>query len=184
MRKKVVLVLADGFEEVEAITPVDVLRRAGVEVAVAGLNTIDVKSSRGLIVKADILLEEYKEIPDAVILPGGPGAEVLGRSEELKVFLEKAQRAQKIIAAICAAPALVLGRYQMLAGRKATCYPGYENQLGEKAVFMNQRVVRDGIFITSRGPGSAMEFSLQLVQALVDERTADIVAEKMLVRLD
>ena len=184
MRKKAVVVLAEGFEEVEAITPIDVLRRAGVEVTVAGLESLEIKSSRGLIVKADVLLENYNEVPDAVILPGGPGAEVLGRSGKLKRFLEKIQNAGKITAAICAAPALVLGKHGMLKGKKATCYPGYENQLGEGAKFMTQRVVRDGNFITSRGPGTAMEFSLMLVQALMDERTVKVVAEKMLVRLD
>ena len=74
MKKKVIVVLADGFEEIEAITPIDVLRRAGTEVIVAALETIEVKSSRGLVVRADILLDDLKETPDAVVLPGGPGA--------------------------------------------------------------------------------------------------------------
>ena len=182
MKKKVVLILADGFEEIEAITPIDVLRRAGLEVLVAGLDKIEIKSSRGLIVKADVLLEDCKEIPEAVVLPGGPGAELLGKSEKLKKFLQQMKDSKKLIGAICAAPALVLGRHAMLEGKKATCYPGYENQLGPKATFVNERVVRDGLIITSCGPGSAMEFSLELVRQLVDERTANVVAEKMLVK--
>ena len=183
MKKKVIVVLADGFEEIEAITPIDVLRRAGMEVMVAALETMEVKSSRGLVVKADVLFEDVTEIPDAVILPGGPGAESLGRSEKLKKFLQKMKESQKWIGAICAAPALVLGRHAMLEGKKATCYPGYENQLGPKAVFVDERVVRDGFVVTSRGPGSAMEFSLELVRQLVDERTANVVAGKMLVEI-
>ena len=180
MKKRVIIVLVDGFEEVEAVTPIDVLRRAGIDLIIAGLEKTEVKSSRGLVVKADILLDDLKETPDAVILPGGPGAETLGRSEKLKKFLQQMKESQKWIGAICAAPALVLGRHAMLEGKKATCYPGYEDQLGPKAVFVDERVVRDGLVVTSRGPGTAMEFSLELVRQLVDERTANVVAEKML----
>ena len=182
MKKKAIIVLVNGFEEIEAVTPIDVLRRAGIEVIVAGLEKIEVKGSRGLIVKADILFDDVKEMPDAVILPGGSGAETLGKSEKLKTFLQKAKDSQKLIGAICAAPALVLGRHAMLEGKQATCYPGYEKDLGANATFADQNVVCDGLMVTSRGPGTAMEFSLELVRQLADERTAKVVAEKMLVK--
>ena len=181
-RKHAIIVLAEGFEEIEAVTPIDELRRASIEVTVAGLGLQEIKSARGLVIKTDKLLEECGELPDVFILPGGPGAEVLGKSEIVKKFLQRMKESDKFIAAICAAPALVLGHHGMLEGKKATAYPGYEAQLGSTATFVDERVVRDGKIITSRGPGTSMDFSLAIMRVLVDERTANVVAEKMLVK--
>ena len=183
MRKTAVIVLADGFEEIEAITPIDVLRRAGVEVIIAGVGKTEVKGSRGIRVIADTRLEDYTGIPEAVILPGGlPGAENLKNSPVVSAFIQKIRQNDKIIAAICAAPALVLtGQPGFLEGKKITCYPGYEKELGPGATFDDERVVTDALLVTSRGPGTAMEFSLELVSRLADERTANLLREKMLV---
>ncbi len=183
MPKHALIVLVDGFEEIEAVTPIDVLRRAGVTVTVAGLEKKEVASARGLKILADTLLAESRDIPDLVILPGGPGAEALGRSLPLRDYLKKIDAAGTMLAAICAAPATVLGAGGFLEGKRATCFPGYEDRLGRTAVFSSDRVVVDGRVITSRGPGTALEFSLELVRQLVDGSTADSLAGKMLAKV-
>jgi 4-methyl-5(b-hydroxyethyl)-thiazole monophosphate biosynthesis len=181
--KKVLIVLADGFEEIEAITPIDVLRRADIQVVVAGLEKRSVTGSHGIKVEADILLKDFKETPDAIVLPGGPGAETLGKSVELRNILEYLNKEGKWIGAICAAPAVVLGKTSILDGKKATCFPGCEKQLGAKTIFSTDRVVKDGRVITSRGPGSALEFSLELVRSLADPKKAAEIAEKMVAKV-
>ena len=184
MRKKAVIVLADGFEEIEAMTPIDVLRRAGVEVTLAGVGKTEIKSSRGVRVMADVRLEDYEGVPDAVILPGGiPGAENLKNSDAVAAFVGRVRSEDRVVAAICAAPALVLPRQAgLLDGKKFTCYPGMEKEAGPKAVFVKQSVVRDGRLITSQGPGTSMDFALELVRELVDEAMAKKLADAMLVR--
>ncbi len=183
MKKTVLIILAEGFEEIEAVTPIDVLRRAGVNVIVAGLEERQVKGSHGVELFAEILLKDYYKMPDAVVLPGGPGAERLGQSPAVKELVSRMQESGKLIAAICAAPAVVLAESGVLDGKKATCYPGYEKYFGAGTTFMKDRVVTDGYIVTSRGPGTALEFSLELVRNLVDETTARTVAEKMLARV-
>ncbi|PIU39866.1 MAG: DJ-1 family protein, partial [Candidatus Omnitrophica bacterium CG07_land_8_20_14_0_80_50_8] len=127
MKKTALIVLADGFEEIEAVTPIDVLRRAGIEVIVAGVGKREVTGAHDITVETDLMLEQYQGIPDAVVLPGGmPGAANLNQSEALKDLLQKMKRAGKIIAAICASPAVVLAPNGILEGKKATCYPGFE----------------------------------------------------------
>ena len=182
MKKTALIVLADGFEEIEAVTPIDILRRAGVEVMIAGLEKKQVKGSRGVEVSADILLADYKDTPDAVVLPGGPGAEKLARSVAVRKLILRAQKADKLIAAICAAPALVLAESGVLEGKKATCYPGYEDRFGKGTVFVSDRVVTDGQVITSRGPGSSVEFALEIVRCLAGENIARDVSEKILAK--
>ncbi len=179
--KQVLLVLTDGFEEIEAITPIDILRRAGCEVLVAGLDKKVVVGSHGVLVTTDVLLREVKELPDALVLPGGPGAEDLGRSTALRGWVLRMSEAKKIISAICAAPATVLAVTGVLEGKKATCFPGYENRLGMGgAIFSSDRVVTDGEVITSRGAGTAMEFSLELVRKLMGSAKASEISETIL----
>lgn len=183
MIKKAVVVLAEGFEEVEAIAPVDVLRRAGVRVTLVGLNSLTVKSSRNISVQADVLLKDIKELPDAVILPGGmPGSTNLSNSPETGEFLKKMHAAKKMIAAICAAPATVLEPLGILNSRKATCYPGCETEFSNKVTYVNERVVVDGPLITSQGPGTALEFALAIVRGLVGKDMAETLREKMIIR--
>ena len=181
MRKSVVIVLADGFEEIEAVTPIDTLRRAGVEVIIAGVGKTEVKGSRGIKIIADITLEEYRDLPDAVILPGAiPGAENLHNSKAVADLIQRMRQGKKIIAAICAAPGLVLAPLGVLEGKKATGYPGYEKAFSPATAYVEKSIVRDGDLITSRGPGTALEFSLELVRALVDDAMAAKLASAMI----
>lgn len=181
--KKVLMVIAEGFEEIEAITPIDTLRRSGLHVTVASVGpSLNVQGSHGVRLEADILLKDYRETPDALVMHGGiPGAENLARSKELSALLVKMKKEDRWIAAICAAPSLVLAPLGILEGKKATCYPGYEDALQKgKARFKEDRVVVDGHVITSRGPGTALEFSLEIVRRLVDEASAESLRSGML----
>ncbi len=177
--KRVIVVLGDGFEEIEAVTPIDVLRRAGCEVVTAGMGKLEVTGSHGIMVKTDVLFEPMSGLYDAVVVPGGPGSDKLGQSEALKAFLVKMDKAKKIIGAICAAPAVVLAKAGILDGKKATCFPGCEEHFGPKTVSLKDRVVRDGHIITSRGAGTALEFAFELVRALEGNEKAAEVSERM-----
>jgi 4-methyl-5(b-hydroxyethyl)-thiazole monophosphate biosynthesis len=184
MKKSVLVVLADGFEEIEAVTPIDILRRAGLDVTVAGLDKLEVAGQSGLKIRADLTLDRFEGLPDAVVLPGGAqGASNLGASSSLSALLVKMREKKRLIAAICAAPALVLARQGFLNGRKATAYPGYEKNFSSEIAFSDARVVVDGDLVTSRGPGTALEFSLELVRRLVDDKTAADILAKTLARV-
>lgn len=184
MAKTALVILAEGFEELEAIAPVDALRRAGVRVTIAGVTDLLVKGSRGIALQADALLKDIMDLPDAVILPGGlPGAANLSKSPEVASFVKKMNSAGKLVAAICAAPAVVLAPLGILDGKKATCYPGCETDFSSKTAHLNERVVKDGNVITSQGPGSALEFSLEIVRDLAGDAMADLVRDKMLIQV-
>lgn len=181
--KKVLIILAEGFEEIEAVTPIDVLRRAEIEVTVAGVSGKEVTGSHGIKISADISLEEYHGTPDAVVLPGGmPGAKNLSESRKVSEIVKKLNNEKKIVAAICAAPALALSPTGILNGKKATCFPGMEENFPSSVRFSEDRVVGDGNIITSRGAGTAMEFSLKLVEQLVGLEKAKDLKERLLVR--
>lgn len=165
------------------MTAIDIFRRAGIDVTVAGVGTREVTGSHGITVKTDTTLEEYKSKPDAVLLPGGmPGAENLNKSNTLKTLLQEMNESKKIIGAICASPAVALAPQGILNGRKATCYPGFESQFGRETKFLPERVVRDGHVITSRGPGTAIEFALEVVSALVGPAKSAELSKAMLVK--
>jgi 4-methyl-5(b-hydroxyethyl)-thiazole monophosphate biosynthesis len=181
--KQVLLVLAEGFEEIEAVTPIDVLRRAGLEVTVAGIGGTLVTGAHGLALKADIELTAYSGSPDAVVLPGGmPGASNLAACKPLASILIKAHGSGKLIAAICASPAVVLAPMGLLDGKKATCYPGFEDRLGATTERSGDRVVKAGKIITSKGPGTALEFSMAIVAELAGQAAADQLTEGMILR--
>lgn len=182
MPKTAVVLLAEGFEEIEALAPVDVLRRAGIRVTVAGVNDPVVKSSRGISVKTDMLLDQVAELSDVVIVPGGmPGSTNLARSERVSAFLKKMNESGKLIAAICAAPAAVLVPLGILEGKKATCYPGCEADFTPGVCYSAESVVMDGNVITSQGPGTALAFSLAIVEALAGIAMVKTLREKMLI---
>jgi len=170
----VYLLLADGFEEIEALTPLDMLRRAGVDTLSVSINkTKEVNGTHKIKVIADILIDEvsYSDI-DAVILPGGlPGADNLRTNEKVDSLIDKAYAENKLVCAICAAPR-ILGEKGILKGRKAVCYPGFEQYL-KGANVVDAGCVRDGNVITSKGMGKANEFALAIVEALTDKNTAD-----------
>jgi len=181
MKKRVLVLLADGFEEIEAITSIDILRRAGIDVTVAGVDKALIKGSRGLVVKTDRRLSSYRGLPDAVLLPGGtPGVYNLAASKKVNDLILKAKDKGRIIAAICAAPSYVLAPTGVLRGKKATCYPGCENLLKGKAKYTNKKVVVDDNFITSQGPGTAFDFALTLVGKLRGSSIKETVRKKTL----
>lgn len=178
----VYLFLADGFEIIEAMAPLDVLRRGGVEVQTVGVLGKTVTCSKGVEVKADITIDRVDMSKcEMIVLPGGlPGAEHLRDSEEIGEIIEYAEANGIYMAAICAAP-MVLGRKGVLRGKKATCYPGYENQLYEADCMSSKEygVVTDGRVITARGAGVSVDFALALLGALKGAAAAGEVAEKM-----
>jgi 4-methyl-5(b-hydroxyethyl)-thiazole monophosphate biosynthesis len=179
MTKKAILLLANGFEEVEALTPADFLRRAEVELTIAAIGeSLCVKGSHGIAVCADVLLAELakqgkaSEIWDAVIIPGGmPGASNLAESREVCALLTEMAAAGKLVCALCAAPAVVLSPLGLLKNRKFTCYPSYEKNVKD-GTYSEESVVLDGNIITSRGPGTAAMFALGIIGYLVGNDTA------------
>jgi len=163
MSEQVVVVLATGFEEIEAVTPIDVLRRAGVDVVVAGVGATAVEGAHGVTYQCDTTLEEIQTTPRAIVLPGGlPGSENLGKSGAVKELTLKVHEAGGICAAICAAPALTFAKFGLLNDCTATCYPTFEKEFDPSTKHSEDRVVVDGNIITSRGPGTSLEFSLKL----------------------
>ena len=170
---KAVVFLADGFEEVEAVTPIDFLRRAGIEVTVAGVGTTEPTGARGISIRADVPAEDVTRLPDAVVLPGGmPGAVNLSESDTVRNLTVKVHDAGGLVASLCAAPAVALGTFGLLEGRRFTCYPGFEEKV-TSGTFLEDRVVRDGNLITSRGPGTAAEFAIELVRYLKGDSEAN-----------
>ena len=163
---KVLVPLADGCEELEAVTIVDLLRRAGVEVVTAGLKPGVVKASRGVQLVPDVTLDAVLQDDfDMVVLPGGmPGAAHLKDDARIVELLKRMAAAGKYTAAICAAP-MVLAEAGVLNGRQATSYPGFLDGLPGVTI-SGAAVVQDGKVLTSRGPGTAMDFALALVEAL------------------
>ena len=182
MSKKVLVPVADGSEEIETACIVDVLRRAEADVTVASVNSLQITASRGMKLVADQLISEcVQNTYDLIVLPGGmPGAEHLRDSKELVEMLKRQQNDGRLYAAICASPAVVLHHHGLLAQRKATAYPGFAEQF-ENTEAIDSRVVVDGNCITSRAPGTAMEFALKLVELLYGEQKAREIAQSMLV---
>ena len=173
--------LAEGFEEIEALTVVDLLRRAGIEVeTVSVTGHLAVFGAHGIEVVADILFEDaVYSTCDMIVLPGGmPGATNLDAHEGLREKIYSFHNQGKKLAAICAAP-LVLGHAGVLKGKKATCYPSFEKEL-EGAEVLEDRVVSDQGVITSRGPATAMAFALALVEDLKNKEAADEIASGLL----
>jgi 4-methyl-5(b-hydroxyethyl)-thiazole monophosphate biosynthesis len=184
MAKKVLVPIADGSEEIEAVCLIDTLRRASAEVTVASVDRLQVTASRGVKLVADARISDCTgQTYDCIALPGGmPGAEHLRNSAELITMLKKQKQAGKLYAAICAAPAVALAPHGLLDGVKATCYPGMRSKL-HPAYASEERVVVDGNCITSQGPGTAIEFALKLVELLFGPQKAKEVGDPMIVRI-
>lgn len=174
---------ADGFEEIEALTAVDTLRRAGLNVKIVSVTSGEiVVGAHGVSVLCDVNFENC-DFFDAglLLLPGGmPGADTLDKHVRLRKLLLDFAAKNKPIAAICAAP-MVLGKLGLLKGKKATCYPGFESYL-EGAECVDAQAVCDGNFVTGRGPGASMEFALTVVELLVGKEKADELAKAMCVK--
>jgi 4-methyl-5(b-hydroxyethyl)-thiazole monophosphate biosynthesis len=188
MAKKVMVLLADGFEEVEAITPIDYLRRAGIEVATVSIGgNAGVKGARGIPVTADTSLAELRgrgqvspAFWDGVLLPGGmPGASNLAASPETGAFLKDMAAAGKLVCAICASPAVVLAPLALLQGRRFTCFPGMEERVSG-AEWSEDRVVIDGNIITSRAAGTAAAWAAAIIEKLEGPEAARKLSESVL----
>jgi 4-methyl-5(b-hydroxyethyl)-thiazole monophosphate biosynthesis len=180
---RVLVPLAAGFEELEAVTVIDLLRRAQIEVVTAGLEEGPVRASRGTVVVPDMVLDAVMDQEfDMIVLPGGqPGANHLDADERVHELLRRHHAQDRFAAAICAAPK-VLANAGLLDGRSATSYPGAVTMQDFPQVkVIDVPVVVDGKVITSRGPGTAMDFALQLIELLADKARRDEV-EASLVR--
>lgn len=178
--EKIGIILAEGFEEIEAVTIIDVLRRANLTVLAVGLDNLKVTGAHAITVTADCVLTDLRgQILAGVILPGGlPGTKNLLASPELIDFLQQHAKAGKVTAAICAAP-WVLAKANLLTAKQATIYPGMEDKLST-ATASPERVVEDGMVITSKGPGTAMDFALTLVTKFTNAAKANQVAQGLL----
>ncbi|MBL7006126.1 MAG: DJ-1/PfpI family protein [Spirochaetia bacterium] len=179
---RAVLFLADGFEEIEAVIPIDILRRGGVEVTLAGVRGKLITGAHGIRIEADeeiISFEDYLEY-DAVVIPGGmPGSKNLSDSQEVNKLIISMFNSNKIVGAICAAPAVVLGRLGVLEGKTAVCYPGAEAYAPD-SVFADYPVVTDGNLITAQGAGYAAEFGLEILKAIQGAAAAEEVGQATL----
>jgi len=170
---KVYVFFAEGFEETEAIFPADIMRRAGLDVVLVSCGAeLTVKGSHGIVITCDALLDEVLSapLPDAVVLPGGmPGAVNLANDADVRSLVLAMNNAEKVIAAICASPAVAFASFGVLKGRNWTCYPGMEKETSpeDRKGWKADRVVVDGNLVTSRGPGTAGEFGFALVDVLL-----------------
>ncbi len=181
--KKVLVTLAPGFEEIETVTVVDILRRAGARVVLAATEEGPVEGSRGVSVLPDTLIDQVDDTDfDLVVLPGGqPGTDNLQKNEKVKAILQNMHRSGKQVAAICAAP-IVLHSAGILKNRVVTSHPSVKDQLSG-IEYSEERVVVDGNIITSRSPGTALEFALKLVEILFNQDRRDTVNSGVMARL-
>ena len=179
--KRACVLLAEGFEEIEALTPVDYLRRAGAEVTTIGVSGARVRGGHGIVVETDSGIEAASRDWDCVILPGGgKGADNLAASPAVVDCVRRHAASGALVAAICAAPAVVLHKAcGLLAGRRFTGYPGTE-AIVSGAIFSVDRVVVDGNIVTARAAGCAGEFAYAIIAALLGEEEADELASKVL----
>jgi len=173
---RVLLPLAQGCEEIEAVTLIDILRRAGIEVITAGLAPGPVCASRGTVLLPDTTLDlVLSETFDMIVLPGGmPGSEHLKNDTRVISLLQRLAVAGKFVAAICAAP-MALHAAGLLEGKRATSFPGVLDELPGSHHYLDEAVVVAGNIVTSRGPGTAMDFALTLVELLAGKRKRDEV---------
>jgi len=175
---RVMVPLANGFEEIEALTIVDVLRRAGIEVETVGIVGSVIQGAHGVKVMTDKRLMEVRaDQYDAIVLPGGSGYKNLARSSILMKMLKEFNARNKVIGAICAAPA-ILAKEGLLDDKRATIYPGMEKQLSYPR---GNRVVVDGNIVTSQAPGTAMELSLALVKKLLGDKAMQKLKRELVV---
>ncbi len=175
---KVYVFLTDGFEEVEAITPMDLLRRAGVTVTTVSITgQLLVHGAHGIDIMADILFDDSLLDADMLVLPGGPGTKLLKQHEGLKKIILSYHDAKKYLGAICAAPG-VLGQNQLLVNKKAICFPGHEEYL-HGAILVNQPVVEDDNIITSKGAGTSIDFALVLIAKLCGREMSEQIGQSI-----
>jgi len=182
MTKRVLLPIADGTEEIEAVTIVDILRRADAVVTVASVSDIQITASHGVKIVADRLIADCAgQTYDLIVIPGGmPGAEHLRDSDMLTELLVHHAGQGRLYGAICAAPVVVLQYHGLLDGRRATRFPSFADRLANQEA-VEQRVVVDGTCVTSQGPGTALEFAIKLVELLYTRKKAEEIAQRVLI---
>ncbi len=188
--KNVIVLLADGFEEMEAVLPIDLMRRAGIFVQTVSMNnSLRVVGSRNIVIEADLLSDNIDDhyiqntFPDAVFCPGGLNGSInLSKHPLTKKLLQTAKKNNGIIASMCACPPIVLGPLGLLDGKNFTCYPGMQNEthyapLADLSGYKTDSVVVDGNLITSQGPGTASALAFTLIELLLDSETSKKVKE-------
>ncbi len=181
MPKSALVILADGFEEIEAVSCIDILRRAQIQLTIAGLSDIKIRSARNLIVTADKTLDEIKTEFDVCVIPGGgTGAKNIAASKKASEIIKEMHSKGKLIAAICASPAVVLSPLEILKDKSATCYPGMQELFKNDITYKEEAVVCDKNIITSRGPATSISFALKIVELLIDKKTSEEIAEDIL----
>ena len=174
----VYMLLTDGFEDIEALEVLDILRRSGVLVKTVGVFGSEATSSHGVTVLCDMVISDVEKAGLAMlILPGGPGHTEYEQSADVISLMNDAADNGKYIASICAAPS-VIGKMGLLDGKKFTCYPGFE-KFCKGGIFTDEKAVRDGLFITGKGPGAACDFGFLIAEILTDKATADNVKKEM-----
>jgi len=177
--KKALVILTNGVEEVEAISVIDLLRRAGIDVTTSSISGEQVTGSHNITIQADTQIDDIKGLDfDIVILPGGPGTKNLRESDKVIKLVQNQHARGKYIAAICAAPT-VLNMAGILSGKSITSYPSEEKTFTDSSYFY-KNVVVDGNIITSRAAGTALDFAIKLIEILSGKKKADEVAEKIL----
>ena len=181
--KKVLITLAPGFEEIETITVIDILRRAGARVVLAATEEGPIEGSRGVSVLSDTLIDQVDDNDfDLVVLPGGqPGTTNLQKNDTVKTIIQNMHRSNKQVAAICAAP-IVLHSAGILNNTRTTSHPSVKDQLKDTD-YSDNRVVVDGNIVTSRSPGTALEFALKLVEILFGRDRMETVNQGVMARL-
>ena len=182
--KRVLVLMASGFEEIETITVIDVLRRANIEVVSAGIEPGEITGSRKVKIIPDVLLKKVvnDENFDMIVLPGGmPGTTNLKKDEHVKEIIQKMYKQGKYISAICAAPT-ILSAMGLTNGKNITSHPSVKNELQSES-YKEDRVVVDGQIITSRSPGTAMEFAMKLVEILVGKEMVEEINKGVMAKL-
>ena len=178
---KIVIPISNGFEEIEAISIIDICRRANIEVVIAGVEALETIGAHNIKVTADCKIEEVKGNDfDLIVLPGGlPNAFTLADNEHVQRLLKEFKASDKYIAAICAAP-YALHKAEVL-NKDYTCYPSFEQKIVPENYISNQNVVKDGKVITSRGPATAMEFALEIVKLIKGDEIYEELREGLLI---
>lgn len=172
------VLMVDGFEEIEAIEPIDIMRRAGLNVVTVGVNNQTVKGAHNITIKTDIMIDDVNtEDMELLMLPGGPGHTNLDESEKVHKLIDYAYDNNLYIAAICASPSII-GKKGLLNGKKATCFPGFEQFLLD-AEIVRDKALCDGKIITGKGAGAAGDFGFLIVEKLIDKKSSDDLKGKM-----
>jgi 4-methyl-5(b-hydroxyethyl)-thiazole monophosphate biosynthesis len=177
---KLIVPISNGFEEIEAVSIIDICRRAGIDVTIAAVENIETKGSNGITIKADCLIETIdSQNYDMIVLPGGlPNAFTLAENEKVQTLLKEFKQQNKNIGAICAAPYAL--HTAGVLNQNYTCYPSFEKKIKDEGYHDSDAIVIDGNVITSRGPGTAMSFGLEIVRVLCDEATYENIKSGLL----